>query len=166
MCVVRKDRGLMFLVLFSSHMLLQRIISNVIALLFRTSKSIVYGIARVGLRQVLPLAILLEWIIASTDPTKPPAPNYYIPKRLRRRWLMTSRISPTDKGRVLKAAHVAWNRTATLCARSEWAENIRQKWKAFWRSAPRKPTTKNRGRRHHYTKMQTGGTVRHGITRK
>jgi hypothetical protein len=52
---------------------------------------------------------------------------------------------------------VAWQRTASTVTRSAWARGVNRAWKKFWRTAPRKPVTKNKGRRRCYPRMQTHG---------
>jgi hypothetical protein len=136
-------------------MLLHNIIGNVMAHLHSLCRSAIQGLVREGIRQVLPIAIVIEWIIASADPNKPPAPNYYIPKRAMRAWSSSDGAWQTGIDCLRKATYVARQRTLEARTQSAWAHGIAQAWKDFWKTAPRKPATKNRGSRHHYTWMQT-----------
>jgi hypothetical protein len=94
--VLPEDRGLMFLVLFSSHvLLLHKVIGRVLTFLQGLSSSVIQVLLRESVRQILPIAIVVELIITSVDPNKPPAPNYY---RTFRSVLGKRASRPTESG--------------------------------------------------------------------
>ena len=90
-------------------MLLHNIIGNIMTRLHCLCSLAFQGLVREGIRHILPITIVIEWIIASADCNKLPAPNYYIPKQARQ-------VSGTPDGawwtgidRVrTKATYVAW----------------------------------------------------------
>ena len=148
----------MFLVLFAPHiLLLHKFIGSVRKVLQGLFRSALRGLLREGLRQVLPVAIAVKWFIASADPSKPPAPNYYLPKRARRASVLTGRDWVTRWAPVRKATYVALGHTRQAFKQTAWARGIDRAWKKFWKMAPRRPRTKNKGRHRHYTPMLTRG---------
>jgi hypothetical protein len=128
------------LLYFAFHMLLHKLTGNFMELMSCACKTSLQVIVREGMRHVLPLATLVEWIITSVDPNKPPAPRPYIPKRLRRWPRAPDRPCTTDKRNFLQSTYVAWQLTTSAYSQSAWAHSIDRAWKAFWRTSPRKPT--------------------------
>ena len=146
----------MFLILFAPHiLLLHKFIGNIHKILQGLFRSALRGLLHEGVRQVLPIAIAVEWLIVSADPNKPPAPDYYIPKRARRACVLTGRSWGTQWTPMRKATYVALGHTRETFKQTAWARGIDRAWKKFWKTAPRGPRTKNKGRHRHYTPMLT-----------